>query len=136
MVNGMAEAKEDQNKVLDFMALPGSYPDHPAVVDRIETHASIVFLAGDFAYKVKRAVKYSFLDFSTLERRRQACLNELRINRRTAPQLYLDLVPITLRSDGGFTLGGAGEVVEWTLRMRRFDQANLYERMAEEGRLT
>jgi uncharacterized protein len=136
MVNGMAEAKEDQNKVLDFMALPGSYPDHPAVVDRIETHASIVFLAGDFAYKVKRAVKYSFLDFSTLERRRQACLNELRINRRTAPQLYLDLVPITLGPDGGFTLGGAGEVVEWTLRMRRFDQANLYERMAEEGRLT
>jgi aminoglycoside phosphotransferase family enzyme/predicted kinase len=135
MVNVMAGTKVDQSKVLDFMALPGSYPDHPATVERIETHASIVFLAGAFAYKVKRAVRYPFLDFSTLKRRYQACLNELRINRRTAPQLYLDLVPITYESHGLFTLGGAGEVVEWALRMRRFDQGNLYERIAEEGRL-
>jgi uncharacterized protein len=136
MVNVLTGTKVDQSKVLEFMALSGSYPDHPAAVDRVETHASIVFLAGDYAYKVKRAVKYSFLDFSTLEKRRQACLNELRINRRTAPQLYLDLVPVTIGSDGAFALGGAGEAVEWTLRMRRFDQANLYDRMAEEGRLT
>jgi aminoglycoside phosphotransferase family enzyme/predicted kinase len=131
----MAEAKEDQIKVLNFMALPRAYPDRPATVERIDTHASIVFLAGSLAYKVKRAVKYAFLDFSTLEKRHQACLNELRINRRTAPQLYLDLVPITRDSDGLFSLGGAGEVAEWALRMRRFDQACLYERMAEEGRL-
>src|SRR5262249_25189129 len=98
MVNGMKEAKEDQTKVLDFMGLAQAYPDRPPTVERIDTHASIVFLTGSFAYKVKRAVKYPFLDFSTLEKRHRACLNELRINRRTAPQLYLDLVPITVRS--------------------------------------
>src|SRR6185437_6052693 len=87
------------------------------------------------AYKVKRAVKYPFLDFSTLARRRAACLNELRVNARTAPQLYLEVVPITLDKDGAFRLGGEGEAVEWVLRMRRFDQAMLYDRMASEGRL-
>jgi aminoglycoside phosphotransferase family enzyme/predicted kinase len=135
MVNVMAEGEDDQKKVLSFMALPEAYADRPATVERIDTHASSVFLAGSFAYKVKRAVKYPFLDFSTVALRHQACLNELRINRRTAPDLYLDVVPITLASDGLFRLGGAGEAVEWALRMRRFDQANLYERMAVERRL-
>jgi uncharacterized protein len=135
MVNVMADGEDEQKKVLSFMALPGAYPDRPATVGRIDTHASSVFLAGSLAYKVKRAVKYPFLDFSTVALRHQACLNELRINRRTAPDLYLDLVPINLTCDGLFRLGGAGEAVEWALRMRRFDQANLYERMAVERRL-
>jgi aminoglycoside phosphotransferase family enzyme/predicted kinase len=124
-----------QAKVLNFMGRPEAYVPPPATLERIETHASIVFLAGDFAYKVKRAVKYPFLDFSTLEKRRQACLNELRVNRRTAPALYLDVVPVTRDARCEFRLGGEGEAVEWVLRMRRFDQAKLYDRMAEEGRL-
>ncbi|HSD93429.1 MAG TPA: AAA family ATPase [Methyloceanibacter sp.] len=118
------------------MARPEAYGLEAATVKRIETHASIVFLAGDFAYKVKRAVKYPFLDFSSLEKRCQACLNELRVNRRTAPQLYLDVIPVTLGEDGALRLGGEGEAVEWVLRMHRFDQANLYDRMAGEGRLS
>jgi aminoglycoside phosphotransferase family enzyme/predicted kinase len=84
---------------------------------------------------VKRAVKYPFLDFSTLAKRQAACLNEFRVNARTAPQLYLEVVPITLDKGGAFRLGGEGEAVEWVLRMRRFDQAMLYDRMASEGRL-
>ncbi len=80
MVNRMGEANSLQAKVLDFMGRPRSYTPPPATVERIETHASVVFLAGAFAYKVKRAVKYPFLDFSTLERRHAACLNELRVN--------------------------------------------------------
>src|SRR5581483_1300177 len=135
MVNAMTGVQEDQGKVLEFLALPKAYPDRPRTVERIETHASVVFLAGDFAYKVKRAVKYPFLDFSTLAKRRQAAENELRINRRTAPDLYLDILPVTLGADGGLSLGGAGEAVEWVLRMHRFDQRCLYERMAEEDRL-
>ncbi|HZP09485.1 AAA family ATPase [Methyloceanibacter sp.] len=131
----MTGVQEDQGKVLEFLALPKAYPDRPRTVERIETHASVVFLAGDFAYKVKRAVKYPFLDFSTLEKRRLAAENELRINRRTAPGLYLDVLPVTLGPQGRLALGGTGEVVEWVLRMRRFDQRCLYERMAEEGRL-
>jgi uncharacterized protein len=123
-----------QGEVLDFMGRAEAY-DPPAPVERIDTHASIVFLAGPFAYKLKRAVKYQFLDFSTLEKRRLACLNELRLNTRTAPQLYLEVIPITRGEDGGFHLMGEGKAVEWALKMRRFDQAGLYDHMAVEGRL-
>jgi hypothetical protein len=131
----MGAADSLQAKVLDFMGRHQAYAPSPATVERIDTHASIVFLAGAFAYKVKRAVKYPFLDFSTLERRLLACRNELRVNARTAPELYLDVVPITVGEGGGFRLGGKGQTVEWVLRMRRFDQAMLYDRMAAEGRL-
>ena len=74
------------------------------------------------AYKIKRAVKYPFLDFSTLEKRRRALVNELAINRRTARQLYLDVIPIIIGEGGGFRLGGEGDAIEWALVMRRFDQ--------------
>jgi aminoglycoside phosphotransferase family enzyme/predicted kinase len=131
----MAGVEIDQAKVFDFLASPGSYDRVHAPVDRIETHASVVFLAGERAYKVKRAVKYPFLDFSTLARRHEACLNELVINRRTAPQLYLEVVPVTLEADGKLRLDGKGHPVEWVVVMRRFDQADLFDRMAEEGRL-
>jgi aminoglycoside phosphotransferase family enzyme/predicted kinase len=131
----MAPPQSLQAEVLEFLGRPEAYPSPPATVERIETHASVVFLAGAFAYKVKRAVKYPFLDFSTLARRHAACLNELRVNARTAPQLYLEVVPVTLDEGGAFRLGGEGEPVEWVLRMHRFDQAMLYDRMASEGRL-
>jgi uncharacterized protein len=132
----MGEADSRQAQVLDFMGRPQAYSPPPATVERIDTHASIVFLAGPLAYKVKRAVKYPFLDFSTLEKRRAACLNEIAVNSRTAPQLYLEVVPVTHGDDGAFRLGGAGKAVEWALRMRRFDEAKLYDRMAGEGRLS
>jgi uncharacterized protein len=131
----MGEADSQQANVLDFMGRPGSYEPPPATVERVDTHASAVFLAGAYAYKVKRAVKYPFLDFSTLERRRAACLNELRVNRRTAAQLYLEVLPVTIGESGDFRLGGKGNAVEWVLKMRRFDQAKLFDRMAVEGRL-
>ncbi len=131
----MAAAQSLQANVLEFMGTPKAYTPPPATVERIETHISVVFLAGDFAYKVKRAVKYPFLDFSTLARRHAACLNELRVNARTAPQAYLEVVPITLGEGEVFQLGGEGRAVEWALRMRRFSQAMLYDRMASEGRL-
>jgi hypothetical protein len=132
----MGEADSLQAEVLDFLGRPQAYVPPPATVERIETHASVVFLAGSFAYKVKRAVKYNFLDFSTLEKRRAACLNELRVNLRTAPQLYLEVLPVTIGDDGKFHLGGDGEAIEWVLKMRRFDQAALYDDMAAEGRLS
>jgi aminoglycoside phosphotransferase family enzyme/predicted kinase len=130
----MGGLDSEQAKVLDFMGLPEAY-GAPATVERIETHASIVFLAGPFAYKVKRAVKYPFLDFSTLEKRRLALLNELRLNRRTAPQIYLEVIPVTIGEDGSLHLGGKGREAEWVLQMKRFDQAGLYDRMAAEKRL-
>jgi uncharacterized protein len=126
----------DQAKLLDFMGRAAAYGEDSATVERIETHASLVFLAGEHAYKVKKAVKYPFLDFSTLEKRRQACLHELHLNRRTAPQLYLEVVPVSIEPDGSFKLRGTGEAAEWVLVMRRFGQEGLYDRMAAAGRLS
>lgn len=134
-IGTMGEAPSDQGAVLDFMASPDAHDLGRGAVERIETHASVVFLAGSRAYKIKRAVKYPFLDFSTLEKRRHALLNELALNRRTAPELYLEVVPITLGYNGKFHLLGKGEAVEWALVMRRFEQTKLYDRMAEEGHL-
>ncbi len=140
----MTERADAQAKVLRFLGSPEAYGGGAATVERMETHASIVFLAGDRAYKVKRAVKYPFLDFSSLEKRYAACRNELKVNARTAPELYLRIAPVLALRRGGFRLGaegeegdggGGGEVVEWVLVMRRFDQHGLFDRMAEEGRL-
>ena len=110
------------------------FGDDAGAVARIDTHAAHVFLVGDRAYKLKRPVAFSFLDFSTVEARRRALENELRLNRRTAPDLYRRLVPLT-RADHGVALDGAGEVVDWVLEMRRFPQEQKLDRIAEGGPL-
>ncbi|MDQ7247569.1 bifunctional aminoglycoside phosphotransferase/ATP-binding protein [Dongia sedimenti] len=103
--------------------------------ETITTHASIVFMAGERVLKLKRAVKYSYLDFSTIALRRKSCEEELKLNRRTAPNLYLDVQPIT-REAGGLKLGGKGEAVDWVVVMRRFPQEALFSRLAEADKLT
>jgi uncharacterized protein len=90
----------DQHDVMDFLSRPSSYGAAGERVDVIETHASLVFLAGDRAYKLKRAVKYPYLDFSTAEWRRVACEAELTLNRRTAPELYLEVRALARMSNG------------------------------------
>ncbi|HXF35324.1 MAG TPA: AAA family ATPase [Candidatus Acidoferrales bacterium] len=104
--------------------------------ERVDTHAAIVFLAQDRAYKLKRAVRFSYLDFSTPERREQACRAEVALNRRTVPDLYLGVRSMTRGRDGRLDFDGAGEVVDWIVEMRRFDQALLFDRLAERGELT
>lgn len=107
----------------------------PAVVPEVvQTHISTVILAGDLACKLKKPVRLPFLDFSTLAQRRFFCEEELRINRRTAPQLYLDVVPVTGTLQAP-VIGGTGEPVEWLLRMRRFDTAHEFRALARAGRL-
>jgi aminoglycoside phosphotransferase family enzyme/predicted kinase len=95
-----------------------------------------VFLAGDRALKLKRAVKLPYLDFSTVARRRAACEAELAVNRRTAPDLYLDVVPVVRRGDGTLAVGGAGAVLDWLVVMRRFDQSTLFDKRAARGVLS
>ena len=95
---------EDQTAVIDFLAAPSTHGG--AAVERIDTHASIVFLAGTRAYKLKRAVRFDYLDFSTCERRRLLCEAEVRLNRRTAPTLYRGVVAVTRQDDGSYALGG------------------------------
>ena len=94
-------------------------------VERIDTHAASVFLAGDHAYKVKRAVSYPYLDYSTLEKRKAACEKELEINRRFAPGLYLKVTPITREPNDKLALGGGGKPIEWAVVMKRFDEWGL-----------
>jgi len=121
-----------QDAVFVLLADPATHGG--AAPKRIDTHAASVFLAGDHAFKVKRSVRFPFLDFSTLDRRKAALEAEVEANRPFAPQLYLGLVPIT-RDGGSLTLGGKGEVVEWALKMRRFDETQTLDRLAAEGRI-
>jgi aminoglycoside phosphotransferase family enzyme len=95
-----------------------------------------VFLVGGRAYKMKRAVRYSFLDFTTLDRRRRALEAELALNRRTAPMLYRRLVPVTRAHGGRLAVAGSGEPVEWLLEMARFVQGARLDRVAARGQLT
>jgi hypothetical protein len=103
-------------------------------VERLETHISTVLLAGDHALKLKKPLRLPFVDFSTLERREHFCREELRINARTAPALYLDVLPLT-GSTQAPRVGGPGAAVDWGVWMRRFDGAGLFDRLARDGRL-
>ncbi len=125
----------DQGEVIAFLSDGRTFglPDQP--VERIDTHAAIVFLIGDSAYKLKRAVRYSFLDFSTVEKRHRVLESEYHLNIRTAPDLYRQLVPVTRDHANHLALEGEGEIVDWLLEMRRFDQAALLDLLAEQGRL-
>lgn len=124
----------DQSEIAAFLGDPATHGG--AAVERIDTHISMVFLAGDTVWKVKRAVRFAYLDFSTLDKRETACRAELALNRRTAPALYLRVAAITREADGRLALDGAGETVEWAVVMRRFDQEGLFDRLAERGELT
>ncbi|WP_119168410.1 bifunctional aminoglycoside phosphotransferase/ATP-binding protein [Algihabitans albus] len=135
----------DQAGVSAFLGSGGSYDPPAAEVERIDTHAALVFLAGARAFKIKRAVRFSFMDFSTRDKRAAACRQEVRLNRRSAPDLYLGVVPI-LRRPGGFAFGDLlpdpddeaalpQEIEELAVVMRRFDQSSLFDRLADSGRL-
>jgi len=125
----------DQRAVIDFLSRPEAYGPGAEPVERIDTHGAVVFLAGDRAYKLKRAVKYSYLDYSTPEKRRDSCVAELALNRRTAPELYLAVEPVIRDEAGDLRVGGPGEAADWLVVMRRFDQDTLFDRLAERGRL-
>lgn len=127
---------DPQGEVFRLLSLPETYGPGIAAVERIDTHISAVFLAGDRAWKLKRAVRLPFVDFSTLVLRRAACLAEVEINRRTAPAIYRGVVPVVRRSDGSLALGGAGEAVDWVVEMTRFPQEALFDRIAAAGGLT
>ena len=132
-----ARAAEDaQQGVIAFLADPASYGLAGGAVERIDTHCSIVFLAGACAYKLKRAIRYAALDYTTRARRQAACAAELALNRRTAPDLYLGVRSVTRTADGAFAFDGAGPAVDHVVVMRRFGQDDLFDNMADRGLLT
>jgi aminoglycoside phosphotransferase family enzyme/predicted kinase len=126
----MTGETKSQDEVFAFLADPASHGG--AKVKRIDTHAASVFLAGERTLKVKRTVRFPFLDYSTLEKRKAACKAELDVNAPYAPQIYRGVVPITRETDGKLAIGGSGEPVEWAVEMRRFDETCTLDHLANE----
>jgi uncharacterized protein len=130
----MTHITQSQDAVFALLAAPATHGGRP--VKRIDTHAAVVFLAGERALKVKRAVRFPFLDYSTLARRQAACAAEIEANRPFAPEVYRGVVAITREADGRLTLGGSGEPVEWAVDMHRFDETCTLDRLADAGGIT
>lgn len=124
------------DEVVAFLSQGASYGQPGAEVIRLETHCSLLFLVGERAYKLKRPVAFSQLDYRTLPQREAACRAELRLNRRTAPDLYLGVRAVRRRSDGRLGLDGEGAVLDWLVEMRRFDQDGLFDHLAQSGQIT
>ncbi len=122
MTSGPPAPADPQSSVLEFLGREGG--------KRIDTHASIVFLGDDRVLKVKRAVRLPFLDYSTLEKRKGACEEELRVNAINAPELYRQVVPVTRGHDGTLEIGGGGTPVEWAVEMARFDEKQTLDHIA------
>lgn len=118
---------------VSFLRRPDVYPDPVDHVEAIETHRSWVFLAGRHAYKMKKPARTDFLDFSTLEARRRNCEEEVRLNHRLAPEVYLGIVALTLDKDGALRIGGRGRAVEWLVKMRRLRAEAMMDRMIKAG---
>ncbi|MBI5760630.1 MAG: AAA family ATPase [Planctomycetales bacterium] len=108
--------------IIAELSQPAAFPFAVEDVAVCHTHLSAVFLAGEFAYKIKKPVRLSFVDFSTLELRRYFCEREVQLNRRLAPDVYLDVVPVT-REGNRLRFEGTGEVVEWAVKMRRLSES-------------
>ncbi|MDE3074557.1 MAG: AAA family ATPase [Chloroflexota bacterium] len=122
------------SRLVDALTEASAYP-HPVDTVQVEqTHISWVFLAGDFAYKIKKPVNFGFLDYSTLEKRRFYCEEEVRLNRRLAPDVYIGVVPVT-QQGGDTRMDGEGEVVEYAVKMRRLSAARMLDRLLEAGRV-
>lgn len=122
-----------QSVLIAALLQPDRYPHPVTAVDHLQTHISHILLAGDYAYKIKKPVNLGFLNFTSLERRHDYCEQELRLNRRLAPDLYLDCIPIG--GEPATPVLGVEPAIEYAVRMHRFPQAALLDRALADGRL-
>lgn len=120
--------------LIEALRRPDRYPHRVEHVELVETHISWVLLAGDTVYKLKKPLNLGFLDFSTLEKRRFFCTEEVRLNQRTAPELYLDVIAIRGTPEQP-EFGGCGEILDYAVRMRRFDAGAGFDQLLAQGRL-
>ncbi len=114
---------------------PETYPDTPREIELVQTHISYLFLTGEHVYKVKKAVDFGFVDFTTLEKRRFYCHQELSLNRRLCPDVYLDVVPIA-QDDGHIHFGERGRVIEYAVKMRQLPRGQTMDRLLESNQVT
>lgn len=136
----MTSADANRENLIAALTDPATYPHPVGKIEHLQTHISDVFLAGDYAYKLKKPLDFGFLDFTTLDKRRRACEDELRLNTRLAPDIYLDVVTLCASldsyriSDSGCVRGA--QLVEYAVRMRRLPQNGLLDRLAAQAKLT
>src|SRR5206468_2757467 len=126
--------------LLAALSQPACYPHHPAHVEVVQTHISVVFLAGEAVYKLKKPVRFSFLDYSTLALRQHYCQEEVRLNRRLAPTVYLGVVPV-LQTGNEYRIGeGAipqdAVIVDYLVKMRRLPAERMLDSLLAQGRVT
>lgn len=122
-------------KIIDELKKPEAYMHPVKDVEFIQTHISWLFLTGDFVYKIKKPVKFSFLDFSTFEKRKYYCEEEVRLNRRLSPDIYLGVVPL-IEKEGKYGFGLEGEIVEWAVRMKQLPQDSKMDVLLKGGKVT
>jgi aminoglycoside phosphotransferase family enzyme len=122
---------QNQKQVVAALLSPEAYPQETGEIELIQTHISFVFLTKDYVYKVKKAVDFGFLDFSTLEKRHTFCEKELQLNRRLCPEIYIEVVSIN-KSDT-IKIAGTGETIEYALKMKRLPQGKLMAQLLKEG---
>lgn len=124
---------QTQNKVVDALLKTESYPEETSKIELIQTHISFVFVTDNFVYKVKKAVNFGFLDFSTLENRHLYCQKELEINKRLCPKIYLEVVPLNQKNK--IKIKGEGEIIEYALKMKRLPQERIMTILLKEGKV-
>ncbi len=132
----------DQIEVEQFLSAPSTYGPNTDHIDRVDTYGAMLFMTPDRVIKVKKAVKYPYMDFSTLEKRRAACFNEIKLNRPTAPSIYIGVCAVARQSDGSLALIRDGletdkaDIIEWGVEMHRFDEDQRLDHLAERHVLT
>jgi len=131
----MPESTDDQAELIRSLNAPGCYDHAAGPVQHVETHISHVLLSGEYAYKIKKPLDLGFLDFSTLDKRRHVCQEEVRLNRRLAPEFYLGVVPIT-GTPAAPRINGSGEAIEYAVKMRQFPPDVTLDCLETQGRLT
>jgi aminoglycoside phosphotransferase family enzyme len=122
----------DQKQIVDALLQSKAYPDSPGKIELIQTHISFVFLTDKYVYKMKKSVNFGFLDFSTLDKRKLYCEKELELNRRLCPSIYLEVLPIT-RLGNTIKIKGGGEIIDYTLKMKRLPQDRIMTQLLQEN---
>ncbi len=134
--NLLNKSAPDLRDKLRFLSDPATYPDAKGDVEAIETHMSWVFLTRDRVYKLKKPVKYPFLDFRTLEKRKRDVEDEIRLNGRLSPDVYLGMRTLRQAADGGLSLDGRGTIVDWLVEMRRLPEDRTLEALMANDKVT
>ncbi|MCH5374991.1 MAG: AAA family ATPase [Planctomycetes bacterium] len=134
--NGEGRDEPMTDAIVRRLSEPEAYEERPSAVKVVETHISWVFLTEQYAFKLKKPVRFEFVDFRPLSRRHEACRDEVTLNRRLAPDVYLDVVPVRRAVDGRLSLDGTGSVVDWVVKMRRLPDERSLEALLRNNTLT